>query len=61
MVAFEKPHMGLSGVPFMKSTTGFEPTTASICLRTSVEIYREAMGVNRGVENLEATAAGRAA
>lgn len=61
MVAFENPHIGLSGVPFMNSTTGLEPTTASICLRTSVEMYLEAMGVNRGAENLEANAAGRAA
>lgn len=52
--------MGLSGVPFMKSTTGFELTTASICLRTSVERYREAIGENLGTENLEANVAGRA-
>lgn len=31
------PHCGVSGVPFMKSTTGAEATALSIALRTSSE------------------------
>ena len=65
MLARENPHCGVSGVPFMKRTTGAELTALSIACLVSVERYREAMGArNRGWENLEAKtvgAAGRAA
>ena len=37
MLALEKPHCGVSGVPFMNSTTGDEATARSIAERTSSE------------------------
>ena len=37
MAAREKPHCGVSGVPFMNSTTGAEATALSIAERTSVD------------------------
>ena len=37
MLALENPHCGVSGVPFMKSTTGADPTAFSIADRVSVE------------------------
>lgn len=36
MQAREKPHCGVSGVPFMKRTTGAEETALSIAVRVSV-------------------------
>ncbi len=33
----EKPHCGVSGVPFMKSTTGADPTALSIAVLTSCD------------------------
>lgn len=38
MLAREKPHCGVSGVPFMKSTTGAEATALSMAVRVSVEM-----------------------
>lgn len=40
MLALEKPHCGVSGVPFMKRTTGAEATALSIAERTSSERSR---------------------
>ena len=60
MLALENPHCGVSGVPFINRTTGADPTALSIAARVSVERKRAEMGVNRGEENLEANAAGRA-
>lgn len=37
MLALEKPHCGVSGVPFMNSTTGAELTALSMAVRVSVE------------------------
>jgi hypothetical protein len=37
MLALEKPHCGVSGVPFMNKTTGADATALSIALRTSSE------------------------
>lgn len=37
MLALENPHCGVSGVPFMNSTTGADATALSIALRVSVE------------------------
>jgi hypothetical protein len=37
IAAREKPHCGVSGVPFINSTTGAEATALSIAERTSVE------------------------
>ena len=37
MLALEKPHCGISGVPFMNSTTGAVPMAFSIAALTSVE------------------------
>jgi hypothetical protein len=59
MLAREKPHCGVSGVPFMKSTTGAEATALSIAALVSVERRREAMGENLGEANR--VAAGRTA
>src|SRR5271154_6669692 len=36
----EKPHWGVSGVPFMKRTTGAEATALSIAVRTSCDRRR---------------------
>jgi hypothetical protein len=47
MLAREKPHCGVSGVPFMKRTTGADPTAFSIALRVSAERKRAAIGVMR--------------
>lgn len=43
MLAREKPHWGVSGVPFMKSTTGAEPTALSMAWRVESESQRTAM------------------
>jgi hypothetical protein len=62
MLALENPHCGVSGVPFMNSTTGADATALSIAAFVSVERNRATKGENRGEENLEANAgAGRAA
>lgn len=66
MVAREKPHCGVSGVPFMKRTTGAEPTALSIAWRVESERYRCAMLsigdlTKAGLENCAVAAAGRAA
>lgn len=37
MLALEKPHCGVSGVPFINSTTGAEATALSIACRVSVD------------------------
>ena len=47
MLALENPHCGVSGVPFMNSTTGEEATALSIALRTSSERYRIWKGVRK--------------
>ena len=47
MLARENPHCGISGVPFMKSTTGLEATADSIAVRVSVESNRYCEGVRR--------------
>lgn len=44
----------------MNSTTGAELTALSIAALTSVDRKRDAIGENRGLENLEANVAGRA-
>ena len=48
MLALEKPHCGVSGVPFMKSTTGADPTAFSIALRVSVDMNDFCRMANRG-------------
>jgi hypothetical protein len=63
MAAREKPHCGVSGVPFMNSTTGAEATALSIAVRTSVDrkdFWRaakrgERRGLRRGRRVWEAT------
>lgn len=40
MLAREKPHWGVSGVPFMKSTTGAEATALSIAALVSEDKRR---------------------
>lgn len=61
MLARENPHCGVSGVPFMKSTTGADATALSIAWRVSADMNRRAMGEILGA-NLEASdGAGRAA
>ena len=37
MLVLEKPHCGVSGVPFMNSTTGADATALSIAVRTSFD------------------------
>src|SRR5579863_10398895 len=37
-VCAEKPHCGKSGVPFMNSTTGLEPSSALILSTTSIDL-----------------------
>jgi hypothetical protein len=44
MLAREKPHCGVSGVPFMNSTTGDEPTALSMACRVASESSRMAGG-----------------
>jgi hypothetical protein len=62
MLALENPHCGVSGVPFMNSTTGADSTALSIAARVSAERKRADMGVRRLEANLEAkVGAGRAA
>ena len=45
MLARENPHCGISGVPFMKRTTGLEDTADSIAVRVSVESHLYCEGV----------------
>lgn len=40
MLAREKPHCGVSGVPFMNKTTGADPTALSIAWRTASDSNR---------------------
>lgn len=47
MLALEKPHCGVSGVPFINKTTGADPTALSIALRVSVERKDFWRGANR--------------
>lgn len=47
MLALENPHWGISGVPFMKSTTGLDETADSIAVRVSVESDLYCEGVRR--------------
>lgn len=63
MLALEKPHWGVSGVPFMNSTTGADATALSIACRVSADRNLRAMGEMMRGENLAASddGAGRAA
>lgn len=45
MLAFENPHCGVSGVPFMNSTTGLEATAWSIAAFVLVDRNRNREGV----------------
>lgn len=47
MLALENPHCGVSGVPFMNSTTGAEPTALSIAFRISSERRRICCAVRK--------------
>lgn len=40
MLVLEKPHCGVSGVPFMNKTTGAEATALSMAVRTSDDSKR---------------------
>lgn len=40
MLARENPHCGVSGVPFMNSTTGADDMAWSIAVRVSLDRYR---------------------
>lgn len=60
MLAREKPHWGVSGVPFMKRTTGAEPTALSMAWRTASERRRRwAASERRKGEGLMGAVAGR--
>jgi hypothetical protein len=61
MLAREKPHWGVSGVPFMKSTTRAEPTALSMACRVCSESRRIWTGVKKGFGARKADATGRAA
>lgn len=57
MLARENPHCGVSGVPFMNSTTGAEATALSIAARVASERARiprnaDVDGVERRGRNL---------
>jgi len=52
MLARENPHCGVSGVPFMKSTTGADPTAFSMAVFVSLERKRAARGVMRELEGM---------
>jgi hypothetical protein len=49
MLALENPHCGVSGVPFMKRTTGADATALSIAVRTSLERNRAWKGVMKRI------------
>lgn len=57
MLALENPHCGVSGVPFMNSTTGFEATALSIAPLVSVDSSRSCERVRRVRGGLEEVAA----
>jgi hypothetical protein len=62
MLAREKPHWGVSGVPFMKRTTGAEATALSMAWRTASERSRRwAASERRKGEGATGVAAGRMA
>jgi hypothetical protein len=48
MLALENPHCGVSGVPFMNSTTGAVATALSIACRVSVDKKAFWSCANRG-------------
>jgi hypothetical protein len=50
MLALEKPHCGVSGVPFMNRTTGDEATARSIAERTSSDRSLAWKGVRKRAE-----------
>ena len=52
MLALEKPHCGVSGVPFMNKTTGDDATALSIAERTSSESNRAWNGVRNRAEGM---------
>lgn len=63
IVAREKPHCGVSGVPFMNNTTGVVATALSIAALVSLDSNRACRGVRkerRGRAFLEAREMGRA-
>ena len=47
MLAREKPHCGVSGVPFMKRTTGADATALSMAWRISSESMRICIGARK--------------
>lgn len=56
MLALENPHCGVSGVPFMNSTTGDDATALSIACRVSLDRRRICVGVKkRGASFAEET------
>lgn len=57
MLALENPHCGVSGVPFMNNTTGFEATAWSIAALVSVDRSRNCERVRRVRRGLERVAA----
>ena len=57
MLALENPHWGISGVPFINKTTGFEATAWSIAALVSVERARSCKGLRRVRGGLERRAA----
>lgn len=61
MLALENPHCGVSGVPFMNSTTGEEATARSMALRTSSERHRVWKGVRKRVLGMGRAALARVA
>lgn len=58
--AREKPHCGVSGVPFMNSTTGEVATALSIAALVSLDSRRAWRKERRGMAFLEAREMGRA-
>lgn len=52
MLALEKPHCGVSGVPFMNRTTGDDATALSMADRTSSESNRAWNGVRNRAEGM---------
>jgi len=47
MLAREKPHCGISGVPFMKSTTGADATALSMAALVSLDSSRVCRAAKR--------------
>lgn len=54
MLAREKPHWGVSGVPFMKSTTGAEATAFSMAWRVVSESRRVWKAERKGAGRMAA-------